>query len=99
MDLSGENPFLLFANEFLDALPIHIFKKATTKWLEVLLDVDSLQNLTLTQSPNVSASVSLIPDVFHQCSHLELSFEAGVALLHLAKLLNDQQGISVYKIP
>ncbi|XP_075241692.1 protein arginine methyltransferase NDUFAF7, mitochondrial-like [Convolutriloba macropyga] len=70
MDFSVKSPFVLFANEFFDAMPIHIYKKSTTRWLEVLLDVDENDNFILTQSPNVTASLSLIPNVFHGSNHI-----------------------------
>ena len=92
MDFSVKSPFVLFANEFFDAVPIHIYKKSTTRWLEVLVDVDENDNFILTQSPNVTASLSLIPNVFHGSNHLELSYESGIMMMEIAKKLNEQQG-------
>jgi len=92
MNCPIKSPFLLFANEFFDAVPVHIYKKRTTRWLEVLVDVDVNDQFILTQSPSPTASLSLIPELFHGVNHLELSYESGIMLLDVAKKLSEQKG-------
>ena len=95
MNCDIKSPFFLFANEFFDAVPIHVFKKSTTRWLEVLVDVDDNDNFVFRHSPNITPSLSLVPEVFHGMSHLELSFESGIMLLDIAKKLNNMQGTAL----
>lgn len=93
MDTTISTPFLLFANEFFDALPVHIFERDTLYWREIVVDYDkSSKKFRLMKSPASSVAAKLIPPKFQQSNHIELSFESGIVMLEMAKKLAKHRG-------
>lgn len=58
-----EAPFILIANEFLDALPVRQFHRQKDGWHEVMVGLRKDGNLTLGMSPNVSALSDFFPSL------------------------------------
>ncbi len=56
-------PFILIANEFLDALPVRQFHRQDDGWHEVMVGINKDGNLTLGVASNVSVLSDLLPSV------------------------------------
>ncbi len=70
-ELPNHVPLLVVANEFLDALPIHQYRKTKTGWHEVMVALDNQNNLTfqLSSSPTTTLSIDLATegDIYEYC--------------------------------
>ena len=63
MSCNVETPFVLLANEFFDAVPVHIYQKLTSKWIELLVDKDpgsKIDRLVFTKAPGATTRHGLI---------------------------------------
>jgi len=87
-------PFILIANEFLDALPVRQFQRQDDGWHEVMVGVNSEGNLTLGMAPDIIA----LPNLLHSLSEgdvMEWCPAAGTIVSEIARRLHQVPGASL----
>ena len=105
-------PFILIANEFLDALPVRQFYRQGNGWYEVMVGISKDGNLTLGVAPNVSALSDLFPslsegDVIEWCpaaggivdeiARVCIMFRGGASLITAGDIPSGQPTLQAVK--
>ncbi|EJF89185.1 class I SAM-dependent methyltransferase [Bartonella tamiae] len=97
-DHIAHGPLIFYANELLDALPIHQFIKQDGKWRERLIHMDTQNNFSFIVGTNELDSSSL-PNAYsklHNGAILELSPQRNHICEMVAKRLYDTHGCALF---
>lgn len=87
-------PFILIANEFLDALPVRQFQRQGDGWHEVMVGIDNKGNLTLGMAPDITALPNLPPSL-SEGDVIELCPAAGSIVSEIARRLQQVPGTAL----
>ena len=92
IDEIDERPFILVANEFLDALPINQYQYAEGQWAERAIGLSPQNTLTwgLIPSPFKPALEPKLNDIFETC------MAAQTIIANLSKQIKTQNGATLF---
>ncbi|XP_065063421.1 protein arginine methyltransferase NDUFAF7, mitochondrial-like isoform X2 [Rhopilema esculentum] len=85
---------MYIAHEFFDALPIHVFKRTTNGWREVLVDADNA-GLQLVVSPAANPLSELLIPKEAVIDEYEVCPTAGVTIEHMCGVIQTHGGSSL----
>jgi NADH dehydrogenase [ubiquinone] 1 alpha subcomplex assembly factor 7 len=94
-----DGPLLLFANEFLDALPIRQLVRGAAHWAERLVALDGAGRMCFAEGPESPVLTHLVPPAWHDSPSrtiVELCPAATTLAASLAERLRHQPGAALF---